>query len=467
MTVGRRLGPYLAITDIQLWVVAFVTGSLGCLGIFLAIQRGAVEVGLSLAVFVMTLLFSLFAIDSPRRGWIHPIVALILIFIVHVGIRPVLGYGLGLPQHVAVPWASSGDLDRAMAQQLLLHACACMSMVLGYAALAPAGRLSAILPDRVPLSIFASGIITAISIIALLIAGSGGLLRFIQNLFTSSSIRDYGMDTGVAQSLSVLISIGVVAGMASQFQPSRIVALIGALAGAACAFSMAGRRSTVIFTLIGMVAARSIFTQKLRLLPLAMIVIFGVVLLGIVGVARASLYGGDEISLENSGELWNSSTLERVVSESGERVNEESAQIALHAIVPERMDHLWGASYATMMFAPIPRAFFHDKPRGTDYLAGKLLFGADWGIPVGSVAEAWWNFGLLGVIVIFVCYGILIALLCIWYERNLNEWTAIVLIITVAITLQPATNAVIPFTQFLVMLSCLRLLQLLFSKIHR
>jgi oligosaccharide repeat unit polymerase len=82
--------------------------------------------------------------------------------------------------------------------------------------------------------------------------------------------------------------------------------------------------------------------------------------------------------------------------------------IAIYANVPESQPYLYGAPYlgATLFF--IPRTIWPDKPHGSGYYVGRNIFGlTEAGIPPTEVSEVFYNFGLLGIFVIFFLKGCL------------------------------------------------------------
>ena len=75
-----------------------------------------------------------------------------------------------------------------------------------------------------------------------------------------------------------------------------------------------------------------------------------------------------------------------------------------------------GRTYVGSVLFFVPRAIWRDKPRSVDtynmfinFAGGridqKLPKSGVWGIPVGPVVEAFWNFHLPGVLVVFIAFG--------------------------------------------------------------
>lgn len=86
------------------------------------------------------------------------------------------------------------------------------------------------------------------------------------------------------------------------------------------------------------------------------------------------------------------------------------------ANVPERLEYQNGATIAQWLVAPVPRAIWPEKPLiAPGPLIGQALYGTDRsGVPPGYIAEMYWNFGLVGVLVGAMLLGWLLARLEAW-----------------------------------------------------
>lgn len=80
------------------------------------------------------------------------------------------------------------------------------------------------------------------------------------------------------------------------------------------------------------------------------------------------------------------------------------------ALEDGRLQYKYGSTYLTWVFAPIPRTLWQEKPVisvGTEIKEQVYGAGNRGGIPPGIIAEAFWNFGVLGVVVILFCFGVI------------------------------------------------------------
>ena len=68
--------------------------------------------------------------------------------------------------------------------------------------------------------------------------------------------------------------------------------------------------------------------------------------------------------------------------------------------VPEKVDYMYGETYVSWAFMPIPRTVWLDKPPlGAGPIIGSEIFDLrSAGVPPGMIAEAYLNFGVLGIL---------------------------------------------------------------------
>jgi hypothetical protein len=88
------------------------------------------------------------------------------------------------------------------------------------------------------------------------------------------------------------------------------------------------------------------------------------------------------------------------------------------ALVPHEVDFLYGSSYLAVLTLPIPKALWAEKPGLIPGLVGQTFYGADIGMPPGPIGEAYWNFGIPGVLIAFFIFGIL----CKWLAATFCQY---------------------------------------------
>ena len=112
------------------------------------------------------------------------------------------------------------------------------------------------------------------------------------------------------------------------------------------------------------------------------------------------------------------------------------------------------------VFFWVPRTFWPEKPRGVGAHVNAILFldlknadgfsGASY--PAGAAAEAFWNFGWLGIILVFAAYAGYHRLLAERLMRSPSNWQhLIMLLIGVIIFESPNTDGFVPFIQIFVL----------------
>jgi hypothetical protein len=108
---------------------------------------------------------------------------------------------------------------------------------------------------------------------------------------------------------------------------------------------------------------------------------------------------------------------------------------------------------------PIPRAVWPDKPGQIGGLVGETFFKSPSGTPPGPIGEAFWNFHIPGVLVVFFVFGVFHR----WLAQSFIEYkqypAAILIYLTILFTLDPSTPALIVCLMLLVpLLILLRLI---------
>lgn len=190
-------------------------------------------------------------------------------------------------------------------------------------------------------------------------------------------------------------------------------------------------------------------TGRVRLAPILVLVVFAYAVLGGFGAIRQN-YASNSVdwSVIKSGDLseWYASA----TTETQKRDDEE-ANLAAFAGA-NQYGLLWGRTYVYSVSFWIPRGIWPDKPRSADAYNMWVNFaghdisenlprageGRFWGIPVGQVAEAYWNFHLIGVAIVSILMGL--------YARSLTAlaqqyaWIPAIIPIVVMMSLFQGTS---------------------------
>jgi oligosaccharide repeat unit polymerase len=103
----------------------------------------------------------------------------------------------------------------------------------------------------------------------------------------------------------------------------------------------------------------------------------------------------------------------RNLSSSGDIIDKifiEVNQVEIFALVtnlfPDSMPFLYGKTYLDLVYQPIPRSIWPNKPLPSGFLLGQLFFGIDVGAPPTIIGDLYMNFGGVGVFLGMILYGI-------------------------------------------------------------
>jgi hypothetical protein len=200
-----------------------------------------------------------------------------------------------------------------------------------------------------------------------------------------------------------------------------------------------GSRSAFVYPLIVLVLLWWRKAGRVLIGPTLALGFVAVAAIGIFGSIRQDYSSGvsavSELSGDSLGEV-----IERAQTEFEER-NAEEASFAAFVGAQEML--LWGRTYVASLAFFVPRALWPGKPRSADAynmwinFSGEGLesFGTDmvWGIPVGAVEEAFWNFHLPGVVIVFLLIGSFHRWLSGWVWRHPHSPAALLLSVWISI----------------------------------
>lgn len=174
-------------------------------------------------------------------------------------------------------------------------------------------------------------------------------------------------------------------------------------------FLVVGSRGMTLMVLVAVGLAWSIVTQRvpwrlaLAILPVAFL------LLGFLNVVRnAGL--DDATALEAVQSTGFSGVVQRSQEEFEVRQT-ISGSVPVIADAMRTTGPMLGYTYIGAIFAMVPRAIWEEKPRGPGSLYAQYFLGEareGTAVPIGPVAEAFWNFHIPGVIALFAIYGFLL-----------------------------------------------------------
>jgi oligosaccharide repeat unit polymerase len=203
-------------------------------------------------------------------------------------------------------------------------------------------------------------------------------------------------------------------------------------------FFLTGSRSSIFIAAGMFLVVWMIRNQKI---PQIKIFIFGVLALLLIGIMgdfrRATTKGYVDWGVFKEATLGSAytSTVEDVQSREA-----NTGGVPVIASVPERVGFLYGQSYVGGIAFFIPRILWPSKPESGHRLNARVILGRPDAIPLGSVAEAYWNFGPPGVALIFFLYGVFHMGVARTFTRYSDFPVVWVLYVVVMISIGPSSN---------------------------
>jgi len=218
-------------------------------------------------------------------------------------------------------------------------------------------------------------------------------------------------------------------------------------------FIFSGSRSAVLYPLVVIVIIwmlrRRLFSST-KVLAIILVCILGI---GILGTFRSVIKTNGRIDLNTLTDLQ--SGLEKALgsdTQAGELTGgRRGGPLPIYAHVPQREDYLYGSTYLAAITIPVPRALWPDKPGLCGGRASKTFYNnkATWAIPCGSLGEAYWNFGVYGIIGVFFIFGCFHKWLVKWFRRQSLEPIAMLLFALIIVYGGPNTSAFVKLAQYL------------------
>ncbi len=268
------------------------------------------------------------------------------------------------------------------------------------------------------LSAKAIGIILLTSFVFMLfMLKKGGIANHMNTLFRGAGRIENQSGNGILIAIIRMGSISWLLWYAYDHKAIKNpVFIICGVLSMACNFISSGSRSSALLYVIFAALVWSISNKKLPLLRMMMI---GIVILAGVETLRfirlLQFYG--DVSLASIQKVLSQKDLMEIIHGSSENISwrEEvrGTDLPIMAKVPDKISYLYGATYASPLVFWIPRALWKHKPMPADIYAGEILHGQEGlNTPVSATMEAYWNFGIPGVV--------LIMLLCGWFHKYLS-----------------------------------------------
>lgn len=367
------------------------------------------ELMILLCVYLFLLSFPFLAM-RPRSFWYEPVIVFVLTrFLTEI---PKLPYYLGRHVDSSAGLGTAGllgsELYTSGTQFLALSSLAVLAYYYGYY-VAPALPIPRIRFAR------ASKARVARLLVALYLLSFGAAILFviarggISEHFARWSVERAGAPSFEGQVywalLGSLHGSALLAFLAYDPRATRTIPFWAAVvvSGLALFVVHSGNRGIVIFFLGSICLLAWYNSGRLRLLSAVAPLVLVVMLFTALGGVRRAVPSVADLSTLRQG-LVNEirySPLEAVVG--------YQMQLRPNVVVsrvPGEEGLLFGKSYLTVLANPVPRGLWPGKPSFVDSEAARTFWGVDWGLPIGAVAEAYWNFWIPGVLFAFALFGV-------------------------------------------------------------
>jgi oligosaccharide repeat unit polymerase len=391
-------------------------------------------------------------------GWFHPLVFSTCQYMLFQ-FRSYATYLQGISRHRALPEYSPEDIVQVVAFALTLHAIATLAYYFGFW-FGPKFKTLR-LTFRTPKGIAAKAIVVvvfALIVFWLYVNHQGGLEAHLL------SWQEGRHDALAGDYYWILLIKFSAIGSLLWFSLSRKAVYhpifwICATVSVLITFLAAGSRGTVVFFFIIGILVWMLRERKFAPARIIMIGVMGVILISFLGEFRTRLWKGQISLTSETQESSLTDYFEQGAVESAERAWTNSGVLPILARVPNDVDLLYGSSYMAFLTLPIPRAVWPDKPGQIGGLVGETFFKSPSGTPPGPIGEAFWNFHIPGVLVVFFVFGVFHR----WLAQSFIEYkqypAAILIYLTILFTLDPSTPALIVCLMLLVpLLILLRLI---------
>jgi oligosaccharide repeat unit polymerase len=427
----RLSSPFVSMTPVQRFFVigAFVT-YLGWLGFQRLIHPNPITslnwVFLALVLNLCVLLIPI-VFYKPNYGWFHPLIfGIFLAFVDHL--RRTGLYIDGLQWHGALQTWDAENLTRLVASDLVLRS---LGLALFYSAFLLGPRLG------VPNIMFGRprhigrktllAVALSTGVFWVYMQSHGGI---INHILSWGEGREETMAGGYYWQL--FIQLGLIACLtwlasdrAATNQP-----LFWGCAGVSLLsiFVTGGSRSSVIYPIVMGLLIWLLRERKIDPIKIGAIALAGVFLIGLLGNFRDSTFSGEiDWNTLTGASTTESSTLNTGLEELAARSGAYDGVFPILALVPNKVGFLHGSSYLAVLTLPIPRALWAEKPGLIDGMVGESFFHVTYGIPTGAVGEAFWNFGIPGIVIVFLLFGVFYQWLKNFFLKYAHEPSAMVL----------------------------------------
>lgn len=392
---------------------------------------------LDFAVILLPIVFY-----KPAYGWFHPLVFYTCQYLLFQ-FRSYATYLQGISKHRALPDYSVEDIVSLVAFALTLHAISTLAWYFGFW-VGPNFKLIKMkfhAAAQMPLKA-AAVVFTSLVVFWIYVERRGGLdahlLSWQDGRHEALAGEYYWVLLIKASALAVLLWFAL--DRRSIYKP---LFWICSIISVVINFLSTGSRSTIIVFFIIAMLVWMLREQKFAPTRIVLVGVIGVILISFLGGFRSRIWKGEISLTPDNQEMSLTDYFEQGAVESAERAWTSNGLLPILARVPSEVGLLYGSSYLAFVTLPVPRVIWPGKPGQIGGLVGDTFFSSPSGTPPGPIGEAYWNFHIPGVIIVFFIFGVFQKWLAEWFVHYRKYPAAILIYLTIMFTLDPSTPAIV------------------------
>lgn len=421
-----------------------------------SISLGGSQYLITIGFILYTIVSMMALLTGARYGWFHPLVFSVVWGGLVQFTLPKLGILVtGLDYHALMGDTDQEGRNLVAALSFMLAALGVLGFLVGFLISRPS-RLTIVAKARPPSAmVLKVGAVVAISFFSMLLLAqeAGGIGRLLLE-------RGVPREDRVSELLGgrhwhFLVRLGPTACLVWLALVPRVwkspLFLTLFAASLAIGFVATGSRSAVVVPVLVAATTCCLAYQRIPYMLVAAMFAFGVFVVGVGGEFRmASRSATDVDTIEVAG-----SVPEKIVEGVNVLISRGSQSDGFLGIVhrvPEEVGYLYGYSYLSVLYAPVPAVVLpFKKPEAGGKLTAFRIFHIPVGaVPPGPIGEAYWNFGVPGVFVIMLIFGKFMRFLSSVYANSPRNGFITITYVAALFYLNPATESIYAFLHFVV-----------------
>jgi len=215
-------------------------------------------------------------------------------------------------------------------------------------------------------------------------------------------------------------------------------------------FIISGNRTSIVLAYLGLYGAWMLAQKRLVNYRLLIVGFLFLILLLVGNLIRES--GTTEVNGNRAGVFESLvGSLQSLVDLRVARVISGSGSLGVLAHLENGGAYLYGESFESVLFAPIPSSLIGEKPLAGGRMAAYVLADRlDTAWPIEPEVEQYWNFGYLGVILAAIIKATIFRWVYVLVRRQPHNVAVLLISLTVGTQLQIASDALYKVLQSLI-----------------